>query len=288
MNDYILRLYSTSDLLSVPNRLLDFFGALSKVSSKGVIRGELAFSGSEKTHLFSSMDELQEVLENIVWEGRLVIAFGVEGMFTGGFELFCFDIDATTIDVSKEEREFSQNEVRLKLSPSFVSELNVGTYWAEIVSNLAVIINANYGFFHPAGGQQTHTFISRELGDGIADIFSVNYFGMPYIDMFTKEKSKSFPGFFVNFEEGSGLTLQVTDDACVANKEKFLLAAFELRNIIGEDYFVSKDKKKNSLKSGEVGLFYFIWNMWKSYRKDKSMKYVARVKPQFDRSGMFK
>ena len=281
---YALRQFTTVDPIRSGNLIEwlriahEFFGSLS-------VSGSLSFPSDSVPLQYRSLEELESAIAGSDWRSQLCIAWEFGDGITGGIDIFRFDCPPLPTDLGRLAN-YQQNSIALEIPVDVAHRICTSTEWGDVFSRLSLTLKANYGLFHFSSGLERLN-VRFGLEAGLIDIFSLNYFGTPMVQLIGETLLRESPGFIVVKKSDDAMFLQVMDDPCIQRVDLFVQAAEKIKNHLGLDLFIPNQRPGPSLPSGEIGLFTFFKNIARLKRDYESPDRLAERRPNLDWEGMF-
>lgn len=198
--------------------------------------------------------------------------------------------------ISKREylRRFDgleQNTCELMTSSLFLENPFWKEMYIELSIKMAQLFKSNYLYCYALNTGFDHFFTSQSgLEIGLKDIYWLNIFGPPYIEMIGREKLLSCPAYEVREIEDKHILIQPLEQVAPAGDEQMRSQCNKIKDHIGRQFFVCpKIKPKYSVpnKSGIISFFDLIKFFWAINRNFKDERNAATVRPKFNWSNIF-
>lgn len=177
------------------------------------------------------------------------------------------------------------NEISLHFDVSRFSSKDKGNQLIYFSKNLASKFEADYLKVYNIKNDKCGRTGKHDLSNGIHDIYWLNIFGRPFVDMIGRQKLLTSPAWNVQEIDEERVYVQACNIFCDHSQSDNASILNKIREHVGEQYFY-KIKSVDEDKSGVFTFFDFLKAMWKAARNEDNPKAKADVCPNYDYTKM--
>jgi len=182
---------------------------------------------------------------------------------------------------------YKQNNIYFGANETSMSQNSFQMKILTLCDRVTEIFSVNYLCTYDLEYDKQGYGTKLELGAGLKNIYWLNIFGLPYIEILGREKLLSSPAYEVNGLGANHIRLLATPTYnSFKGKRRNELRA-HIRDHFGEAYFT---KKKSACHEGPNagGLFTLLRIMRRSHKEFNDTSWYADIRPEFDYSQILK
>lgn len=184
------------------------------------------------------------------------------------------------------ERGFVHNEVVLRFDTEYLAIPGTSNAVVRLCEELVARTNPNYLAFHQSVKERPVAWRMGGLSAGLIDIYGLNVFGPPYVELIGMDKIRKFEEVGrVKVLPTGHVLLSLCDDLSEAGSPLTLGLRKRAKEIVGKEFFAMADNEHEDFNRVS-NVFQLIGHLWGERKKFQQGAGAASVRPKFDMSGM--
>lgn len=194
--------------------------------------------------------------------------------------------------LEKEQKKYGQlqNSMEGFILPDYLAAPRFADSFLKWLHRVHQIFEFNYAFAYrklPGTEYRASYFNTVSgLGIGLLDVYEVNLFGLPYIDLIGRERLLSIP-FGKAYDWGNAILFLPHFPLFEGAEAELSSRRKRAKGAIGFEYFAGPRKQVPS-KSGVVSIMEFLKWWWQERKIFYAEEHAAKKRPAFDFSGMIR
>jgi len=182
-----------------------------------------------------------------------------------------------------EKEGFQQNRVWLRIRRDALNDCAFRESYVQFCRDQANLFNVTYLYSFDSVKADAWFSSLRGLGAGLRDVYWINVFGSPYINMMGRDRLLDCPAFEVAALPNGHVVIRATEIFCDPDSPPLRDVRVQIRDHLGQRFFVKRPTKPQWRIGGTNRLpFTAFLQSWVSWWCNID----AEVRPKFDWSAI--